>query len=139
MTNNIRHSGVVESIEGDCIKVRIVQTSACRSCKNASSCSMSESKEKIVDVYEKHENLVVGNNVWVVVSQRMGYLAVLFSAIIPLLIIILVLMAIVFTTGDEVLAALISLASLIPYYIIIYLARGKIRKKLSFHIEKYSD
>ncbi len=50
MSNKIKHSGVVEKIVGDCVRVRIVQTSACAACKVASHCNAAESKEKIVEV-----------------------------------------------------------------------------------------
>ena len=50
MSQKISHAGVIESIEGDSIKVRIVQTSACAACKVAGHCNAAESKVKIVDV-----------------------------------------------------------------------------------------
>ena len=60
MSNKISHSGVIQSIKDGCIKVQIVQTSACAACKVASSCrsasplgsskNASESKVKIVDI-----------------------------------------------------------------------------------------
>ena len=51
MADVIKHDGVVDSIEGNCIHVRIVQASACAACGAKSLCSAAESKEKIVDVY----------------------------------------------------------------------------------------
>lgn len=136
MTNSIRHSGVVENVEGDCVKVRIVQTSACSSCKIAGHCTASESKHKIVDVYDKaHEGLNVGDVVVVVASQRTGMLSVLLSSVIPLLILVLVLFGAIALTGNEPMAALMGICALIPYYIVLYLLRDKIRSKLSFGIE----
>lgn len=137
MTNNVRHSGIVHSVEGDCIKVRIVQTSACASCKISGRCSASESKDKIVDVYDSgNVDLNVGDDVWVVASQSTGFFAVLLSSVIPLFVLIVVLAAVLVITGNEAFAALTGLCSLIPYYIIIYMLREKIRTRLSFHIEK---
>ena len=51
MSNKISHLGVVDSIEGDRVKVRIIQTSACAACKVATHCTASESKVKMVDVF----------------------------------------------------------------------------------------
>lgn len=139
MTNNVRHSGIVHGVEDDCIKVRIVQTSACASCKISGRCSASEAKDKIVDVYGSGlDDLNVGDNVWVVASQNTGYFAVLLSSVIPLFVLVIVLAAVIGITGNEVLAALVGLCSLIPYYIIIYMLRERIRVRLSFHIEKMS-
>ena len=51
MSTKISHSGIVESIEDGCVKVRIVQTSACAACKVAGYCNAADSKEKSVDVF----------------------------------------------------------------------------------------
>lgn len=136
MKNNIKHLGVVDSIEGECIKVRIVQASACSSCKIAGHCNASESKEKIVDIYgKKLWNVKKGDEVIVMASQRTGFLAVFLSSVVPLIILVSVLALAFFLTGNEAFAALLSLLSLIPYYFIIYLLREKIRMRLSFYID----
>lgn len=136
MKNNIKHLGVVDSIEGECIKVRIVQASACSSCKIAGHCNASESKEKIVDIYDKKLwNVKKGDKVIVMASQRTGFLAVFLSSVVPLIILVFVLALAFFLTGNEAFAALVSLLSLIPYYFIIYLLREKIRMRLSFYID----
>ena len=49
MSTKISHSGIVERIDGDCVQVRIVQTSACAACKVAGYCNAAESKEKVID------------------------------------------------------------------------------------------
>ena len=51
MNNKISHSGIIKSITDGCIKVQIVQTSACAACKVSAHCNAAESKIKIVDVY----------------------------------------------------------------------------------------
>lgn len=134
--NNIKHLGVVDSIEGECIKVRIVQTASCSSCKIAGHCNASENKEKIVDIYDKNlRNVRKGDKVIVIASQKTGFLAVFLSSVIPLIILVSVLALAFFITYDEAFAAVVSLLSLIPYYFIIYLLREKIRVQLSFHID----
>ena len=50
MNTKISHSGVIEEIQGDGVKVRIVQTSACAACKVAGYCNAADKKEKIIDV-----------------------------------------------------------------------------------------
>lgn len=136
MTNSIKHSGIVESVEDGCVKVKIVQTSACSSCKIAGHCSASESKDKIVEVYDKTlDGLKVGDSVVVIASQRTGMLSVLLSSVIPLVILVAVLFFMIQLTENEVLSALTSIGALIPYYLVLYLMRDKIRSKLSFGIE----
>lgn len=75
MSTNIKHCGVVDKVLDGCIKVRIVQSSACASCKVASHCNASENKEKIVDVYDDNTSqFVVGDNVIIIASQKTGFL-----------------------------------------------------------------
>ena len=52
MTDIIKHRGIVENINGFHIRVRIVQTSACSACSVKGHCNASESKEKLVDVFD---------------------------------------------------------------------------------------
>lgn len=137
ISTNIRHSGVVDEITDDCVKVRIVQSSACVSCKVAGHCNASESKEKIIEVSGGDvSGLKVGDGVVVVASQRSGLLAVLLSSVIPLFLLIAVLFVTLQFTGSEVTAASASLLSLLPYYLIIYMCREKIRTRLMFRLER---
>ena len=137
MSNKISHPGVVDSIESDCVKVRIVQTSACAVCKVASHCNASESKEKIVDVFccdtAKYRT---GQEVTVWASREVANRALLLGFGIPLLLLIGVLLMVLRWTGDEGAAALASLGALIPYYIVLWLLRDSIRQQVSFRIEE---
>ena len=53
MNNNIKHLGIVESIDGSHVRVKILQSSACSSCSAKSHCNVSETKEKIIDIHDK--------------------------------------------------------------------------------------
>ncbi len=136
MNNKIKHFGIVDEVGGGCIKVRITQSSACSSCKVAGHCNASESKEKLVDVYGGNPlNVSKGDKVVVVAAERSGFLAVILTSVIPLIILVAVLVICLYATGNEGEAALISLCALVPYYLAIYLFREKIRQRLSFSIE----
>lgn len=136
MNDSIRHSGVVSEIEDDCIKVRIIQTTACASCKIAGQCNASESKEKIVEVYgQRLSDLKIGDSVEVTAARHTGYLAVMLSSVVPLLLLMVVLLTVLNFTDNEVVAALSSLGVLVPYYLILYIMKKKIQSQLSFHIE----
>lgn len=137
MNTTIRHSGVVEFIEDDCVKVRIVHVSACASCKVAGHCHASDKKDKIVDVYGVDTSgLCVGDKVMVVASDTTGWFAVLLSFIIPFIILVVVLFTVITVSGNELVAALSSLLSLVPYFMLLYLFKEKIRNKISFTIGK---
>jgi sigma-E factor negative regulatory protein RseC len=137
MSNKIKHSGVIERIEGDSVQVRIVQTSACAACKVAGHCNASESKEKIVDVLHTDvSRFHVGDAVLVVASTQVAYHALLMGFGIPLLILVGILVALLQITGNEATAALSALAALVPYYAVLYMMRNRIRDKLAFSIEE---
>ena len=60
MANIIKHKGTVENIDGSLYRVRIQQTSACASCSAKGYCSSSDSKEKIIEVYDSSNSYKVG-------------------------------------------------------------------------------
>ena len=65
----------------------------------------------------------------------LGFLAVLLSSVIPLFLLIAVLASVLAATSSEAWAALASLGALVPYYLILYILKDKIRSRLSFKIE----
>lgn len=136
-SSKITHNGIVENISGGCIQVRISQSSACAGCKVAKQCSAWERKEKIIDIINtgKGHSYAVGDKVKVAVSQRAGSEAVALAFVIPFAMLILTIFACSQLTGNEAIAALSGIAILIPYYIILYILRGKISRRISFTIE----
>ena len=137
MSQKISHSGVVERIEGDCIKVRIVQTSACAACKVASHCNAAESKVKIVDVFGcDTTNYSTGQEVTVWASRDVANRALLLGFGVPFLLRVCVLLIALRLTANEGLAALWALGSLVPYYFALWLLRNRIQRGISFQIEE---
>jgi len=137
MSTKISHSGIIEGIEGDSVKVRIVQTSACAACKVAGYCNAAESKEKIVDVLcgSAAKNLTVGQPVTVTTSGQVAAKALLWGFGLPFVVLVTVLVLVLWLTDHEGTAALSGLAALIPYYILLWLLRDRMREQLAFAIE----
>ena len=136
MSDRIKHAGIVESVSDECVKVRIVQSSACSACKAASFCNAAESKEKIVDVYGySGDELSEGQQVVVVASQRTGRRAVIIGFVLPFVVMVAALVVTWLMTRQEPLAGLVGLLSLVPYYLAVYLLRDKLREQFSFWIE----
>ncbi len=132
----ISHSGIIESIAEGCVKVRILQTSACTACKIAGHCNASESKEKIVEVFTDHTGgYSLGQEVVVCASRDVANKALLLGFGVPFLVLVGVLVLVLRVTGDEGVAALSGLLALVPYYFVLYLFRSRIREQLSFYIE----
>ena len=137
MSNKITHSGIVKSIADGCIKVQIVQTSACAACKVASHCNASESKVKIVDVFTRDTNIYqIGQEVTVWASKDVANRALLLGFGAPFLLLICVLMIALKFFGDGGLAALAALASLVPYYLALWVMKDRIQQQISFNIGK---
>jgi sigma-E factor negative regulatory protein RseC len=136
MNNDIRHSGIIESVGDGHVKVRIVQTSACAGCSVAGHCHAAEAKEKIVEVSTGvvADTLHVGDEVTVSAARDVVTYALRVAVIIPLLLLIVTLVVALQLTGDEALSGLSALAVLIPYYIGVWLLRGRIKQKVTFRL-----
>ena len=136
MSQKISHAGVIESIQGDSIKVRIVQTSACAACKVASHCNAAESKVKVVDVFCcDTAKYTTGQEVVVWASKDVANKALVLGFGLPFLLMIAVLVIVLRIADNEGVAALVALGSLVPYYLLLWWWRDKIQRGISFHIE----
>ena len=77
MGADIRHEGVINSIDGQKVTVRILQASACSGCQASRICRAAESKEKLVEIEMKGaDSLSVGQTVTIAGEESMGMTAV---------------------------------------------------------------
>ena len=137
MADIIKHRGKVEKVNGSHVVVRIVQTSACSACSAKGMCNASESKEKLIDVYEVNPSYQIGEEVVRCGSTSMGMRAVFLAFGIPVFILLAALfIAMRVTDGDALFSAVVSLLAVTPYYLVIYLMKDKLNKTFSFVIEK---
>ena len=141
MTNNtIKHLGIVENIQGSHLSVRIVQTSACAACSVKGHCSSADSKDKIIDIIDTAAaSYQVGENVMVVGETSMGMQAVALAFIIPFVLLIFTLFLSMALIENELYAALLSLAVLVPYYYILWLNKTRLKQKFSFTIKPINN
>ena len=135
MNNIIRHAGIIESIEYGHIRVKVTQSSACASCKIANHCNASESKERIIDVYQNANTYTVGQEVVVSVSEKNAFHAVGIGFGIPLLILMGILAVLKSYSFSDETAALSAIVALIPYYISIWFFRKHLAESVRFSIE----
>ena len=136
MENKIKHLGVVQSVDEHCVKVRIVQSSACASCKISRQCNSAERKEKIVDVYLEESGFKPGDEVTVLASYGIGLYAVSFGLLLPMFAVVVVLFVMLALGCGELLSSLCSLASLMIYYLLLFAFHKKIDSKVNFQIER---
>ena len=136
MENQIRHDGVIESVNGSHVQVRIVQTSACAGCKVAAHCHTAEAKEKLIDVSDATGRWQVGQPVVVTASSSMAGKALLIGFGLPLILMLVVLTVLIAAGCSEGMTALLMLGALIPYYIIVWMLRNRIARTISFRLEE---
>lgn len=137
MSNKITHTGIVHEVAGRHVTVRITQLSACAACQAARHCRSVEARERLVDVVAGQEDHYrVGDRVCVTMTAATGWLALLLAMGVPLLLLGATIVAVHLAGGSDGQAALSGLASLIPYYILLYALRNKVRRSVTFAIEK---
>ena len=131
MTNNtIKHLGIVENIQGSHLSVRIVQTSACAACSAKGHCS---SADTAASSYQ------VGEKVMVVGETSMGMMAVVLAFVLPFVLLIFSLFLLMALIENELYAALLSLAVLIPYYFVLWLNKTRLKQQFSFTIKPINN
>lgn len=138
MKETIAHQGVIESVEGRHVRVNILQVAACSGCKARTLCTSSESKEKIIDVYEDDAAMKyrVGESVTVCGALSMGKQAVRLAFGVPVLMIaVWMLVAMVWLKLGELVSVGILACLLATYFYILYMNRKKMAKKFAFWID----
>lgn len=137
MSNNrmVYHDGQVISIDGGHARVRILSKSACTGCHAKGVCSAADVQEKIIDTVPTGP-MNAGDLVTVVIEERLGWKAVFYGFFLPFVVMFIMLFTFKAITGSETEAALFAIASLFPYYLVLYLFRKKIEKDFIFRAEK---
>ena len=133
----IEHEGIIEKISSNQVTVRILQQSACSACHAKGACTLADSKEKLIDVADSSGRFHENERVILEGKESMGYKAVVWAFVLPLVILITIL---VFATSrwnfSETEAAISALIALAPYYLILYLLRNKMANSFQFSIKK---
>ena len=134
----ISHEGVISKITDDELEIKILAQSACAACHAKSACGMGEQAEKILTVPRpKGKDFAIGQKVNVRMAIGQGNKAAVLAYLIPILLLLAVLFACLGLGVNEGLSALISIVALVPYYIVLYLKRDKLRKQFDYTIEAF--
>ena len=137
INDNIEHTGRVERIEGNTVFVAITSNSACGTCRARKACGVSESAEKIIEVETAAAaDFEVGEEVTVAVRKRAGLRAVVFAYTIPLAVLIAVLAAAKAAGAEDGAAALMSIAGVAVYYLLLWIFRARMAENIKFAIRK---
>ncbi len=142
MTQTITHDAVVKAIERECVRVTIVQASACGGCAARQMCNSAESKEKEVEVHTPDAAMYrVGQQVVLEGRLSDARAAAFWAYGLPLIIMLVALYVTYFLTNDDRSAGAAALATLVVYYSALYLlGRKRLHQRFSFIIRaKHTD
>jgi sigma-E factor negative regulatory protein RseC len=133
--NAFSQSGIISNIDINSIYVSIQAQSACSSCHSKGVCSVTEMKEKIIEIpRELNDTYKIGDHVTVLMEKSMGTKAVLIGYIIPFLLLLMALILSMEFFKSEIIAGILAIGILAVYYISLYISRDKIKKKFRFSI-----
>ncbi len=85
------------------------------------------------------EPLQVGDRVEVLLTERLGWKAVLLAYIMPFVVMMLVIALLGLWSSNEVLVGTLSLGAVAIYYFILSFFRSKLQKQFSFTAQKIRD
>ena len=134
-SNTISHEGIVTKITDDELEIKILAQSACAACHAKSACGMGEQAEKILTVPRpKDKDFALMQKVNVKMTIGQGNKAAVLAYLIPIILLLAVLFVCLGLGLNEGLSALLGIVALIPYYIVLYLKRDKLKQKFEYII-----
>lgn len=135
-SKSIEHRGRIDSIDGNRINISFLAMSGCASCHAKGVCTAADMQEKSVEVFDYSNQYKVGEEVNVILKQSLGFRALFLGYVLPFLLVLTILIVLTIVTNDEAVAGLSALSVLVPYYLILYLVKDKIKKQFTFSITK---
>ena len=132
----VTHPGIVKKIEGDKVEISVISKASCVSCSLNNVCSVSDMKEKIIEVDRADlGEFREGENVTVEMKQSYGTWAVLLGYFFPFLVLFFGLILFLHLGLDQGLAGILAIALLVPYYGLLYLMRDFFKKRFRYHVQ----
>lgn len=135
---DIKHTGEIVRIDGDCVTVRMKVNSACGSCQAKAVCGAAESADKIVEVRTAAAaDFSVGESVEVaLLSRSMGAKSVVLAYVVPFFVLTLMLVGSILLGASEGVAVLAALGGVAVYYLLLHLLNDKVKDTIKFIIIK---
>ena len=138
----IKHDGIIIALNEDgTALVRIVQTSACAACKAKAMCASAESAEKeMTVVLLGDEQWAVGDEVEVMVQQKMGWKAVALAYLLPFFVMLAVMLIgnAIWAVREEILGTA-ALCAMALYYLVLGMFKDRLQKEFSFTAKKKNN
>jgi sigma-E factor negative regulatory protein RseC len=134
--NIIEHDGIVQNTDERHVYVKIFAQSACGSCHSKQMCSLSDGKEKIIEIdTPEAKTYASGDAVIVSMAGSSGWKALVLGYVIPFLLLMAALISIIEVTGKELYAGLGAISILIPYYLLLYFFKDNLKRNFEFSVK----
>lgn len=137
MRESLQHRGVVESVEGRIVTVSVERESACAGCHAKGICGVDGQRRLIrveseyASTFERGERVLVA-----LLHTSMGFSSIIWGYILPLVVMLATLFGVKAAGGEDGIAAIASLGSVVICYVVLYILRHTIEKKIKFTIIK---
>ena len=139
-SNNIVHTGVIQTVGPSHLQVRITQqASACSSCLAKAHCNAADSRERCIDIHtDNASDYAVGETVRMTVGTSRGLEAVWWGFGLPLILTVAAVSIATLCSASEGVAALAALVTLASYGGWLYRHRKYMEQRFAFTVEKLS-
>jgi sigma-E factor negative regulatory protein RseC len=135
MATDLCQEGIVVKIEGQRVFVKTTRIQACDMCRAKAMCAAFGEREKEIETVSS-QDLKVGDKVQVKMEEKLGWIAVFYTFVLPFLCVVLVFFSSISITGREIVSAVLGLAILVPYYFTVFLFRDRISSNFTFRSVK---
>jgi sigma-E factor negative regulatory protein RseC len=99
-------------------------------------CYFGEGTERIIEISDFPTDTKIGDSVEILISRSMGNKAIVLGYLIPFLLLIGTLIVLTQFGVRDWISGLLSMAALLPYFLILYMLRDSLRKTFMLSARK---
>ena len=138
--NSISHIGIVQSVDGQEVIVKMTVESACAACHAKSLCGVSDSKDKIVKAVNVSDaHFEVGEKVNVEMRQSLAMKAIVICYLLPFIVLLTTFCVMSYFCQNELVNVLVTFAAVAAYFFFIWLFNHKIERNVTFIAVKLTE
>ena len=132
-----QHTGHIIAINNNTVTVKVLQLSACAHCEGKKFCTLAESKEKEIKIYDSNASeYSIGEEVQIIAQKKQLFTAVLWAYVLPLILLFAGVGVGTALEMQEVHTALLGLVAVVIYYGFLFAINKILSKSLEFKISK---
>ena len=137
MENSIKHEGIVQSVDGLKVTVKMTVGSACSGCHAKGICGAAESRDKVVNAININRlDLSVGDTVAVEMRQTLAMKAVVICYLVPFIVLFASFCLMYLVCSVEWVNVAVSLGLTALYFVLLWVFRKRIEKNVTFVVTK---